>query len=204
MDEIDVIEPGEGVFGDEADIGEYVELGVQPLRGPDLPPPVFGMRARISSHAVIYAGVRTGDDLFVGHHATIRENCRLGHKVSVGTGAVLEHHVTVGNEVRIHSGAFIPEHSVLEDGCWIGPRVCLTNAKYPTYPGVKDNLSGPVIGRKAVIGANATILPGVRVGERALVGAGAVVTRDVAPGDVVAGNPAKCVGRADSKCYEGH
>jgi serine acetyltransferase len=35
------------------------------------------------------------------------------------------------------------------------------------------------------------ILPGLRIGEGALVGAGSVVTRDVPPGAVVAGNPAR-------------
>ena len=41
------------------------------------------------------------------------------------------------------------------------------------------------------IGVGAIILPGVTIGENAQVGAGAVVTRDVAPGVVVAGNPAR-------------
>jgi len=46
------------------------------------------------------------------------------------------------------------------------------------------------------IGANVTLLPGVRVGHDALVGAGAVVTRDVEPFTIVLGNPAKVVGDA--------
>ena len=41
------------------------------------------------------------------------------------------------------------------------------------------------------IGANATILPGVRLGRGCVVGAGAVVTKDVPPGMTVIGNPAK-------------
>ena len=70
----------------------------------------------------------------------------------------------------------------------------LTNAKYPLSPGVKDELAGPIIRRDAKIGANTTILPGVIVGENALVGAGSVVVRDVPPGAVVAGNPARVIG----------
>ena len=49
------------------------------------------------------------------------------------------------------------------------------------------------IGRKAWIGAGATILPGVTVGENAVVAAGAVVTKDVAPNTIVGGNPAKFI-----------
>ena len=53
------------------------------------------------------------------------------------------------------------------------------------------------IGRDARIGANATLLPGVRIGARALVGAGAVVTRDVPPGTLVVGNPARATKTLD-------
>ena len=56
---------------------------------------------------------------------------------------------------------------------------------------VGAELMGPTIRRGARLGANSTILPGIVIGEEAVVGAGAVVTRDVAPGDTVAGNPAR-------------
>jgi acetyltransferase-like isoleucine patch superfamily enzyme len=84
---------------------------------------------------------------------------------------------------------FIPEHTVLEDGAWIGPGVRITNARYPNRPDTKANLEGVTIGRGAVVGAAAVLLPGVQVGEGAIIGAGAVVVRDVAPGAVVVGNP---------------
>lgn len=50
-----------------------------------------------------------------------------------------------------------------------------------------------IIENDAWISANAMILKGVTIGRCAVVGAGAVVTRDVAPYDVVAGNPARVV-----------
>ncbi len=59
------------------------------------------------------------------------------------------------------------------------------------YP---DSFATTVVGTGASIGANATILPGVRIGRRAMVGAGAVVTKDVPPNAVVVGNPARIVG----------
>ena len=47
------------------------------------------------------------------------------------------------------------------------------------------------IGRRAWIGAGATILPGVTIGENSVVGAASVVTRSVDPDTIVAGNPAR-------------
>jgi acetyltransferase-like isoleucine patch superfamily enzyme len=88
---------------------------------------------------------------------------------------------------------FVPEFSVLEEGCWLGPNVVLTNAKYPRSIRVKEQLVGPHIEQGAKIGANATLLPGVRIRRHALVGAGAVVTRDVPEGAVVVGNPARVI-----------
>ena len=47
------------------------------------------------------------------------------------------------------------------------------------------------------IGANVSIVPGIRIGEGSVVGLGAVVTRDVPAGAIVAGNPAVIIGYRD-------
>ena len=61
------------------------------------------------------------------------------------------------------------------------------------------HVSGPIrIEDGAWIGAGAIILAGVTVGQKSIVGAGAVVTRDVPPYAIVAGNPAKVLGRIDA------
>ena len=43
------------------------------------------------------------------------------------------------------------------------------------------------------VGANAVIIGAVKIGDRAVIGAGAVVVKDVPPGAVVAGNPARVI-----------
>ncbi|HTY76562.1 MAG TPA: acyltransferase, partial [Candidatus Bathyarchaeia archaeon] len=48
-----------------------------------------------------------------------------------------------------------------------------------------------LVKRRAAIGTGSVIMAGVTIGESALVGAGSVVTKDVPPGAVVAGNPAR-------------
>ena len=154
---------------------------------------IIGAGSVIRSHAVIYAGNVIGKNFQTGNKVNIREANRIGDNVSIGTLSVIEHHVEIANGVRIHTQVFIPEFSVLEEGCWIGPNVVFTNAKYPLSPGVKDQLAGPIIRRGAKIGANSTLLPGVVIGENALVGAGSVVVRDVPAGAVVVGNPARVI-----------
>jgi acetyltransferase-like isoleucine patch superfamily enzyme len=49
------------------------------------------------------------------------------------------------------------------------------------------------IGSRVMIGANSTILPGVRIGDGAVVAAASVVTRDVPEGAFVGGNPARVI-----------
>lgn len=189
-------------LGEDAEVGPFVILG-QPFRnmGDQERSTVIGDRATLRSHTVIYAGTTIGDDFQTGHGALIRERCTIGSNVSIGSGTVVEFFVVIEDEVRIHSQAFIPEYSHLEQGCWLGPNVVLTNAKYPQSSNVKEELAGPRVCRGAKIGANATLLPGIVVGRDALVGAGSVVTRDVEEGVVVAGNPARTIGSVDSLPY---
>jgi acetyltransferase-like isoleucine patch superfamily enzyme len=163
---------------------------------------VIGDNAVIRSHTVIYAGNRIGDNFHAGNKVNIRELNKIGDNVSIGTLTVVEHHVQMGNSVRIHTQAFIPEFTLLEDECWLGPSVVVTNAKYPQSPGVKEELKGAQIMKGAIIGANSTLLPGVKIGERALVGAGSVVTKDVPARTVVAGNPAKPINQIDNLPYQ--
>jgi acetyltransferase-like isoleucine patch superfamily enzyme len=185
----------EGVeLGEGSAVEDYCIVGTPPRgkRNGELPT-IIGAGAVIRSHTVIYAGNVIGRNFQTGNKVNIRESNRIGDNVSVGTLSVIEHHVEIGSNVRIHTQVFIPEFSILEEGCWIGPNVVLTNAKYPLSPGVKDQLEGPVIKKGAKIGANSTLLPGVVIGENALVGAGSVVAHDVPPGAVVVGNPARVI-----------
>lgn len=154
---------------------------------------VIGDGAVIRAHTIVYAGNRIGKGFQTGNKANIRELNEIGDDVSIGTLSVVEHHVKIADGVRIHTQAFVPEYTILEERCWIGPNVVITNAKYPRSPRVKDELKGAHIMPKAIISANATLLPGVRIGTHALVGAGSVVTRDVPDGTVVAGNPARAI-----------
>ena len=187
-------------IGKNSKIGNYVIIGV-PSRDKKQTKTIIGENAIIRSHSVIYAGNIIGNDFQSGHNITMRENNKIGNNVSIGTKTIIEHDVVIEDNVRIHSNAFIPEFSVLKKGCWIGPCVVLTNAIYPLGREVKKRLKGVIIEEGAIIGANATILPGVRIGRNALVGAGSVVTKDVKSECVVVGNPAEVIKKRDELRY---
>ena len=189
-------------LGENVKIEDYVIIGVPPMKKNegDLKT-IIGDNAIIRSHSVIYAGNKIGNNFQTGNNVNIREENEIGNNVSIGTKTVIEFKTVIRDDVRIHSQAFIPEYSVLEEDCWIGPNVVLTNAKFPKSLRAKDFLEGVVIGKSAKIGANSTILPSVKIGKDALVGAGSVVTRDVSEKKIVAGNPAKVIGEIDSCRY---
>jgi UDP-2-acetamido-3-amino-2,3-dideoxy-glucuronate N-acetyltransferase len=128
--------------------------------------------------------------------------CTIGDNSRIGSFVEIQKNATIGQNCKISSHSFICEGVDIEDGVFIGHGVMFTNDLYPRATTADGTLQGSDdwsvlttrVCRNASIGSNATILPGITIGIGALVGAGAVVTRDVAPGAVVAGVPARPVG----------
>ncbi len=176
---------GNVILGDHYLIQENVVIG-NSADGPV----IIGDNALIRSGTIIYSNVKIGRNFKTGHGVLIRENVEIGDNVLIGTHSVLDGNCKLGNNVSIQTSAYITAYTVIEDDVFIGPRVVTTNDKYMYY-GAK--LIGPTIRKRARIGANATILPGVIIGEGAVIGSGSVVTKDVAPGTTVVGNPARVI-----------
>ncbi len=179
-----ILEPG-------SRIEPYVQLGWRPGRRISLVPTRIGRRAYIRSHTVIYTNTQIGDELETGHHVVIREENVIGDRLWIWSHSTIDYGCRIGHRVRIHNHVYVAQSTTLEDDVFLAPGVMIANDRYP----VSDHFEGPTIKRGAIIGVNATILPGVIIGESALVGAGSVVTRDVPDGAVVYGNPARRHGR---------
>ena len=122
---------------------------------------------RIISSAQICGNsqVTIGDDTFIGYDVLI-----------------------VGGESRIDIGRFVD----------IGPRVCIVSGthaidmhgQHSAGAGCSKDI---VIEEGAWIGANSTILGGVRLGRKCVIGAGSVVTRDIPPYAIAVGVPCRAV-----------
>ena len=125
----------------------------------------------------------------VWEHCNIYHTAKLGRNVSVGTFTEIGNNVKVGENVRIGAMCFIPEGVTIEDNAWIGPRCTFTNDRFPPSP--KGNWEFTTVKKGARLGAGVTIVCGVVIGEGALVGAGSVITKNIPPGEVWAGVPAK-------------
>ena len=172
-------------------VGAYVVLGRAP-RGKEQGelPLVIGPDSVIRPFTTIYAGTTIGARLQTGQGASIREDNVLGDDVSVGTHASLEFGNRIGSRVRIHTGCFL-ELVTVEDEVFVGPHVVFTDDPHPQCPAYLQCVKGATVRRRARLGANSTILPGVEIGEDVLIGAGSVVrARIVAPRTVWSGNPA--------------
>jgi acetyltransferase-like isoleucine patch superfamily enzyme len=129
--------------------------------------------AEIGSKSYIFMGAwfcsRRG--FAMANHSVINENCRLDNRGGI----------TIGSNVSI------------------SPEVCILTADHdPRSQQFLGRVRPVVIGDYVFIGTRAMIMPGVTVHEGAIVAAGSVVTRDVEAYTIVAGVPARPVGKRPS------
>ena len=198
MAETAIVYPGT-IIGEGCKILDYAVVGKQPTLSPRstakreaLPPLELGAGTVVSTGAVVFAGTRVGARVVLGDQTCVRERCEIGDDVVLGRGSLIENDTTVGGLTKIQAHAYITAYSTLEDNVFIAPCVATTNDNYMGRTEKRHELvKGPTIRRGARVGGAAVLLPGIEVGEEAFVGAGAVVLRDVEPGTVVVGNPAR-------------
>ncbi|NYE57319.1 acyltransferase [Carboxydothermus ferrireducens] len=105
-----------------------------------------------------------------------------------GVGMKIGKNVSLG--LMMMPDVLFPELIEIGDNTIIGYNATILTHEFR----VESFKTGPVkIGRDVLIGANATILAGVEIGDGAMIGAGAVVTKDIPPGVLAVGVPARVV-----------
>lgn len=135
-----------------------------------------------------------GQNTRIWQYSVILKNAVIGAGCNICAHTLIENDVQIGDNVTVKSGVYIWDGITLEDNVFIGPCVAFTNDKKPRSKQYPDSFAKTVVEQGASIGANATILPGIRIGKNALIGAGAVVTKDVPENAIMVGNPAKIKG----------
>lgn len=136
----------------------------------------IGAGSQIWQFCVVLAGARIGRDCNINAQVFIENDVQLGDRVTVKCGVQLWDGLSVADDV------------------FIGPNVTFTNDRLPRSKQYPARFQRTVIERGASIGANATILGGLRIGAGAMIGAGSVLTRDVPAGELWVGNPARSRG----------
>lgn len=141
------------------------------------------------------ANIGTGTRVWAFAH--VLPGAKLGADCNICDHVFVENDVVLGDRVTVKCGVQLWDGLRVEDDVFIGPNATFTNDRFPRSKQYPEKFALTSVGRGASIGANATVLPGLRIGQFAMVGAGAVVTRSVPPYAIVVGNPARIVGYVD-------
>lgn len=149
----------------------------------------------IHPSAIVDEGAMIGSDCRIWHFVHVCSGAVIGDGSSLGQGVFVGGRAVIGKNCKIQNNVSVYDGVTLEDDVFVGPSAVFTNVYNPRSSIVrKDEYRETKVGRGATIGANATIVCGVRIGQNSFVAAGAVVTKDVRDFALVAGVPARQTG----------
>jgi UDP-2-acetamido-3-amino-2,3-dideoxy-glucuronate N-acetyltransferase len=141
---------------------------------------------------------RVGPRTRIWAFAHVLPGAQIGADCNVCDGVFIENDVVLGDRVTIKSGVQLWDGVRLGDDVFVGPNVTFANDKFPRSRAYQDRVPETFVEIGASLGANCTILPGLRIGRHAMIGAGSVVTSDVPAFAIVAGNPARITAYVDA------
>lgn len=143
-------------------------------------------------HARSLSGERVdlGDRSVAWWPCHVGEGTRVGAGVLIGALAHVGRECVLGDGTRVQGGSYLADAIEVGEDAFIGPGATVVNDRHPPARD-RRRWRPPVIGARAVLGANSTVVGGVTVGDDAVLAAGAVATEDIPAGEVWAGVPAR-------------
>lgn len=132
-----------------------------------------------------------GEGTRVWQYVVVLPGAKIGRNCNICSHCFVENDVALGDNVTVKPMVAICDGVTLEDDVFIGPHVSFTNDRHPKSGNRGFKLERTVVRKGASVGAGSMVMAGLTIGEGAMVAAGSVVTRDVPPGAMVFGCPAR-------------
>lgn len=148
------------------------------------------MKSKIHRTAEVSSKSKIGENTVIWNNAQVREKAMIGKNCVISKDVYIDKNVKIGNNCKIQNSSQIYDGVVIKNNVFIGPGVIFTNDYFPRADNKSWKIKKTLINFGASIGANSTILCGVKIGKRAMVAAGSVVTKDIKDFELYAGNPA--------------
>jgi acetyltransferase-like isoleucine patch superfamily enzyme len=134
-----------------------------------------------------------GEGVWIWNWTKVRERAVIGAGTNIGQNVYVDFDTKIGERCKIQSGVYLYNGVTVGNDVFVGPNATFTNDLHPRTHDPYWKILETIVEDGASIGANATILCGIRLGRHCMVAAGAVVTHDVPPFALVLGCPARLV-----------
>ena len=139
--------------------------------------------------------VEIGKGTKIWHFTHICKQTKIGESCIIGQNVMIGPDVKIGNKCKIQNNVSVYNGVSLGNGVFCGPSCVFTNVLNPRSEiNREDEFQKTIIENGVTLGANSTIVCGIKIREYAFVGAGTVVLEDVKPFALIVGVPGKQIG----------
>ena len=153
------------------------------------------MDYQVHKTAIVDDGAQIGKGSKIWHWVHICSGAIIGSECVFGQNAFVGSNVIIGNNVKVQNNVSVYDNVTIEDDVFCGPSMVFTNVINPrAVISRKDEYLNTLVKKGATLGANCTIICGIKIGQYAFIGAGSVVTKDVPDFALMVGVPATQIG----------
>ena len=130
--------------------------------------------------AIVDEVATIGEGTKIWHFSHVCSGAVIGNACSLGQNVFVGNQVVIGNNCKIQNNVSVYDNVMMEDDVFCGPSMVFTNVYNPrSAVSRKNEYRDTLVGQRATLGANCTLVCGVNLGRSAFIGAGAVVNKDV-------------------------